>query len=354
MLELKAVSRVVGRDVVLDRADAVFVRDAPTVVLGLSGEGRKAFLRLLSGAARPQAGRITLDGAALKRSGRGHAVWISRNGVDPSSAPASKTIAWAGARGTGRKTSPAEVLRLASIVGLSGKLETRTRDLALDGRVRLAVACGLAARPALLLLDAPLADLAAEMRARLLADLPNMLADAGSIVVYAAADADEAAGVGDQMLVLDHGRVVQAGPADEVAAWPATLAVAQATAFPGLNVLPASLVGGRLRLDDGASLEPPAGVSLPETGRCTLAFRVTDASFERPTTEAVRFVARVEGEKRIGGRDFTRLSFARTGWLAPAPQIAPEPGMVRGVYVAGEKLMVFDADGAAFGVAPMS
>jgi ABC-type sulfate/molybdate transport systems ATPase subunit len=333
MLELKDVSQASGRDPVVVRVSFQIARNAPTAVLGLSPAGRAVLLRLLAGAERPQTGSVRLDGKdmAEARKGKGRICQVGQAGVKSSGQRVGKLI--------GKAT--------ADRVGLGGRLEARVSDLDLDQRLRLAIALAREEKPSLILLNAPSGELDHETRERFVADLGAMLAEAGAVVVLLADAADEAWGMGGDVVVFDKGRLVQMGAATNVFAHPANLAAAVATSHPVLNTLNMSARSGSGVLPDGSTFQPPDGIVLPEQGACTLAFRPEDALFERQGAACVRFVARAAGEESVGGRRFVRLTFAGSRWLTPQPAASLPPGAVLNVFVDRALLMVFGAEGDA-------
>ncbi|MDP3740279.1 MAG: hypothetical protein Q8R02_23030 [Hyphomonadaceae bacterium] len=327
-------TRSLGRDPILAGTSIDFPSDTPTAVLGLAASQRDLFLKLLAGAEKPQAGSVRLAGAniAQARRERGSIVRIAASGEKPSGQRVGKLI--------GQDT--------ASRVRLAGKLDARVSDLDLDQRLRLSIAIARSAKPALILLDAPGVELSREIRARFVADLKPMLAESKAVVVLAAGSVDEAHGLGGRVVVLDQGRVLQAGPAEEVFAHPANLRVALATSHPALNTLAMTERDGLGVLSDGSTFHPPEGIRL-SGGPCTLAFRPDDTSLERQSPGCLRFVVRAAGEESLGGRRFVRVTFAGASWLSPQPTSSPPPGMMLNAFVDRARLMVFDAEGKAVG-----
>lgn len=333
MLELKQASRTLGRTPLFSGVDLICTRDQPTSLLGLSPAERDLALRLLSGAERLQGGEIRLDGRDMSqaRKGKGRILRVGPEGHPKSS----------------QKVGKAVEARYAARAGLSDRMAATITSLDTEGRVRLALAKALQARPAMLLLDAPASGLAPEARERLAAGLGQMVAESGAVVVLAAGGADEAWGLGGHAVVLSGGQVQQAGEAAGVFGRPANLASALATAWPALNTVSMTMDGGRGRLADGASLHPPEGLALPREGQCVLAFRADDCTLARETPGCVRFVVRAVGEETITGRTYGRLSFGGVAWLSPLATAPPPPGAVLNLFVGREKLLVFDGEGKA-------
>ncbi|HEX5007607.1 MAG TPA: hypothetical protein VFV70_10870 [Hyphomonadaceae bacterium] len=331
MLELKDVSQSSGREPVLKRVSFRIARNAPTSVAGLSPPERVKLLRLLAGADRPQSGFVKLDGkdATEARRGKGRIVQVGQAGVKSSGQRLGRMI--------GKPT--------ADRVRLGGKLEARVSELDLDQRLRLAIALAREEKPALILLDAPSMELDRDVRERFVADLGSMLADTGAVVVLIAGSADEAVGLGGDIIVLSRGDLVQSGAAADVFAHPANLAAAIATSHPALNIVQMSARDGSGVLPDGSTFQPPEGVMLPADGACTLAFRPDDTLFERQGAACVRFIARAAGEESISGRRFVRLTFAGSNWLTPQPAAGLPLGAMLNVFVDRARLMIFGAGG---------
>ena len=312
VLELRDVTRAAGREPVLSRASLALLRDTPTAIVGLSAYEREVLLRLLAGAERPQAGSIKLDGKdiAQARREKGRVVRIDAQGLPKSGQKGAKTAAS-------------------------------------DAKVRQAIAKARADRAKLILLDAPSAGLGLETREQFVADLGSMLADTGAVVVLVAGSADEALGLGGQVVVLNRGEIVQAGRAADVFAHPANLKAAVATSFPVLNTLAMKARDGRGVLADGSSFQPPESLQLPDEGPCTVAFHPDEMTLERAGAGCLRFVVRAAGEEMIGGRRFVRVTFADASWLTPQSTLAPHAGAILNAFVERSHLMAFDASGKA-------
>ncbi|MDZ4760803.1 MAG: hypothetical protein SGJ21_07010 [Alphaproteobacteria bacterium] len=373
MLELRAVSHAAGREAVLADVRAEFRADTQTAALGLSAAGRREFLRVIEAAVRPATGALLLDGKPYRRDRR----------------RCVRIVGGTGGATSGRRVGNAAGEAAIAAAGLSAKASARLRELSPAERWALRAAVELARRPAVRL--ALVEELGPDIDPAALSALPRMARTLapGAVLVMAAASAGEAMALGGRTIVLEHGRILQAGPVGEVFGRPASLGVARATAMPCLNTLAltfASTARGPVRrLSDRSTFEPPGALVLPLAGDCTLAFRPEDVRLARGPADAARFVVRVEGEERGGRLSHLRLSFAGEAWLAtisdsgpgsgrdsgpgsgPAsgaspgegpgrarggtgrPETAfPARGLIRSAFVDCDRLMVFDASGQRF------
>ena len=122
-------------------------------------------------------------------------------------------------------------LRTLRLDGLEGRLPG---ELSGGQRQRVALARALSFRPRLVLLDEPFSALDAPVREELRRELRRLQRDAGLSTVIVTHDAEEAALLADEILVVDEGRLLQAGPRAEVFARPASPQVARLLGIPNL------------------------------------------------------------------------------------------------------------------------
>jgi iron(III) transport system ATP-binding protein len=167
-------------------------------------------------------------------------------------------------------------------VGLAGYGPRYPHELSGGEQQRVALARALVARPALLLFDEPLSSLDANLRERLRILIGELVREQGATAVYITHDQGEAFALGDEIGVLDRGRLIQHGPPEEIYGAPATPFVAR---FTGL----AGVLGGRVLRRDGARLQVAVPSSDP-TRQALLSARAMDGSLREDC--AVQLMAR--------------------------------------------------------------
>jgi molybdate transport system permease protein len=225
-------------------------------ILGPSGAGKSITLRAIAGFLGPEAGAVAFNGAPVagvrvedRRVGYvpqgllmfpGRTVWqqvLFAAGADPGLA------AW--------------WLRTLRLDGLEGRLP---EQLSGGQRQRVALARALAFQPRLVLLDEPFSALDAPVREELRRELRRLQRENGLSTVLVTHDPEEAALLADEILVVDDGGLLQAGPRAEVFARPASPQVARLLGIP--NLIPAVTAGpGLLTVggDPGLRLAAPTG-----------------------------------------------------------------------------------------------
>lgn len=242
-------------------------------LLGPSGSGKSTLIRCLAGIERPSAGSISIGGA-LVADRRTHtpperrdlamvfqdfALWPHMSVLD--------NVRFAlRRRRLSRAHSHSRAQSMLDRVGLAHKRERYPHELSGGEQQRVALARALVGEPRLLLFDEPLSSLDASLRERLRIEIGTLVRECGASAVYITHDQSEAFALGDEVGVLEAGRLVQIGAPETIYRRPAASFVAR---FTGL----AGSLGGRLL---GAAEAPlalserplePAGQPLAPAGR---------------------------------------------------------------------------------------
>jgi molybdate transport system ATP-binding protein len=230
---------------------------------GPSGAGKSSVLRVIAGLRRPDAGRVTCGAATWLDTAAGVDVAPERRRVGYvfqehalfAHLPAWRNVAF-GLAGVPRRERRERAHELLERFGMAGLADARPATLSGGERQRVALARALAPRPAALLLDEPLSALDTRTRAAASRELASVLRDAAVPSILVTHDFAEAALLGDEVAVMDGGRIVQRGEASALAAAPATAFVAD---FTGAVVLTGTAEPGeagltRVLLDGGGSV----------------------------------------------------------------------------------------------------
>lgn len=246
--------------------DVDFALERGTAVLfGPSGSGKTTTLRLVAGVLTPDAGRVQVDGTLYFDSETDVNLPIQRRRIgfvfqDYLLFPhmtAFENVAYGLSASNRRRRE--RVLHLLELCGIATAAERYPRQLSGGEQQRVALARALGSDPAVLLLDEPFAALDAPTRLRLLEEVVNMQRQSGVPFVYVTHSAADAVRAGDEVLVLNAGRVIQQGPPAEVFNAPRDLAVSRAVGSE--NILP-----GRI-----AAHQPEAGITWVDLQGCRLA-----------------------------------------------------------------------------------
>jgi molybdate transport system ATP-binding protein len=190
-------------------------------LLGANGAGKSTLLSLISGLIRPDSGRITLDEQVLVDVDQG--VWVPphRRGVVllaqqallfPHLTAMANVAFGPRSKGSGHKAAKAEAARWLEAVDASEFADRRPAQLSGGQAQRIAIARALAADPALLLLDEPMAALDVAVAPALRQLLRRVLRDTGRTALLVTHDLIDAMSLSDRVVVLEAGRIVEDGP----------------------------------------------------------------------------------------------------------------------------------------------
>ncbi len=254
-LSLRGLSKRFGSvaavdDVSLDIAAGQFV-----CLLGPSGCGKTTLLRLIAGLEEPSAGSLVVDGQDYTQRPshtRGFGMVFQSLALFPHLSVAENIAYPLAIRGVDKVIRARRVAELLDLVRLPGLGERRIHELSGGQRQRVAIARALALEPKLFLLDEPLSALDANLREHMQFELKQLQRRLGVTTILVTHDQKEALTLADHLIVMDRGRVQQAGPPMEVYRDPANAFVA---GFIGnTNLLPCRVKGRTVEL---------FGVSLP-------------------------------------------------------------------------------------------
>jgi molybdate transport system ATP-binding protein len=224
-------------------------------LLGPNGAGKSTLVRVLAGLLPPDAGRVAVDGTVWDDDGthlpaheRSVGMVFQDALLFPHLSVADNVAFGLRTRKVAKPAAGAAAEAWLARVHLDGFGNRRPAELSGGQAQRAALARALVVDPALLLLDEPLSALDARTRLTVRAELRRHLADFPGSTVLVTHDPVDAMALADRVVVLEDGRIVQAGPPAEVARAPRTDYVAR---LVGLALLPGTAEGRSVRLEGG-------------------------------------------------------------------------------------------------------
>ena len=219
----------------LDAADGELL-----VVLGPSGCGKSTLLRLIAGLEEADAGRIAIGGRDVTREppGRRNVSMVFQSYALFPHMTVAENIGF----GLLVREVPKAVVRerVAAAAGLArcgALLDRRPSQLSGGERQRVALARALVRQPDVFLLDEPLSNLDAELRAQTRAELKLLHQRVGATMLYVTHDQTEALTLGDRIAVLRDGELQQVATSSDIWREPANAFVARFVGSPGMNLL---------------------------------------------------------------------------------------------------------------------
>jgi spermidine/putrescine transport system ATP-binding protein len=244
-------------------------------LLGPSGCGKTTTLRMIGGFEEPTSGRIMLgdrDVSGLPSYKRDVNTVFQSYALFPHLSIFENVAFGLRRRSIKGDELQRRTLEALELVGLTGMEKRRPRQLSGGQQQRIALARALVNRPRVLLLDEPLGALDLKLRKQMQLELKRIQHEVGITFIHVTHDQEEAMTMADQIVVMNSGRIEQAGTPSELYENPTTAFVAS---FLGVsNLLTGTVAGdGRVKLSDGTLVSVPDGALRGRTGEVAIGIR---------------------------------------------------------------------------------
>jgi glycine betaine/proline transport system ATP-binding protein len=229
------------------------------VIMGLSGSGKSTLVRCLARLIEPTAGEILFEGRDLLRASEREMIEIRRHRMGmvfqhfallPHLTVLGNVAFPLEIQGLPKEEREARAREMIRLVGLEGREHHFPRELSGGQQQRVGIARSLAVGPELWFLDEPFSALDPLIRREMQNEFLRLQALLSKTIVFITHDFDEAVRLADRIAIMQDGRIVQIGTAEELVLAPATAYVAEFTAgAPRARILSARAV-----------MRPPNGV----------------------------------------------------------------------------------------------
>lgn len=210
------------------------------VLLGPSGCGKTTLLRIIAGLEAPTSGQILIDGEVVNDMpprARGIAMVFQSYGLYPHLTVWNNIAFPLRTQGMRRQEIERKVDWAARLLGIDHLAKRRPRQLSGGERQRVALARALVREPTVFLLDEPLSNLDAKLRASARSEIKQFQRTVGTAMIYVTHDQVEAMGMGDRIAVIDRGKLRQVGTPTEIYEQPADEFVASFLGTPPMNLI---------------------------------------------------------------------------------------------------------------------
>jgi multiple sugar transport system ATP-binding protein len=246
-IKLQNVSKRWGSFVGVDGIDLTISDREFLVLLGPSGCGKTTTMRMIAGLEDATEGDILIDGQRvneLEPKDRDVAMVFQSYALYPNLSVYENIRFPLRIRGIPRSEHDSRVRRAAGMVELADFLDRRPSDLSGGQRQRVALARAIVREPNVFLMDEPLSNLDAKLRASTRAEIKNLSHELQVTTIYVTHDQIEAMTLADRVVVMNKGVVQQVGTPGQIYDQPANTFVASFIGSPAMNLMSGDVKNG--------------------------------------------------------------------------------------------------------------
>ncbi|MCO5174953.1 MAG: ABC transporter ATP-binding protein [Trueperaceae bacterium] len=327
-VRLVGLRKAFGAAVAVDDFSLDIGRGTFTTLLGPSGSGKTTVLRMLAGFVEPDAGSVVIGG--MDQTGRppnlrGTGMVFQDYALFPHMTVRANVEYGLRMQRFAKGARAERVERALELLGLRGLAGRFPHELSGGQQQRVALGRVIVLEPQVLLMDEPLSNLDAKLRVRLRAELKSLQRQLGITTVYVTHDQEEALSLSDQVVVIDGGRMQQAGAPEDIYRRPANRFVAE---FVGqANVLPVEVSAAASGQRPLASAGGAGALSTAHGGHAATGGGVMTTAAGSPL--AVRLPDERRPSAGARGVAMVRPEHVRLAPLGPAAAAGTEDGSWR-------------------------
>ncbi len=303
-IRLEAVSKRWGSTTAVDEIGFTVAPGEFVILLGPSGCGKSTTLRMIAGLEPASAGRIHIgerDVTHLPPGDRGISMVFQSYALFPHLSVADNIVFGLRSRKVPRPERQARLARVAALVDLEAYLDRKPAQLSGGQRQRVALARAIISEHPICLMDEPLSNLDARLRGEMRREIKALQQRLGMTVIYVTHDQVEAMSMGDRVILMQDGRLVQDGTPDELYERPASAFAAGFIGSPAMNLVPLAAAA------DGAVIDGEPHCSVAPHEAAGQLFGVRPEDIRVLAEDATGVPARVLDAEYLGADSIVRL-----------------------------------------------
>jgi glycerol transport system ATP-binding protein len=348
-LELDNVFKRVGSEIYIHETSLTFAAGGFNVLLGATNAGKTTLMKLMAGLEKPTRGRIIFDGVDITKQSTQlrnisfvHQFFINypHLSVYDNIASPLKIIGMSAADIKKRVYDTADLLQLSPMLG------RKPHELSGGQQQRTALARALVKDSKIVFLDEPLANLDYKLREELRAQLPQLMADRGAIVIYATSEPTEALLLGGHTCTRFEGRVTQYGKTAKIYREPFDLITAEVFSDPPLNSARITKSGDRMHLSEAVSWLAEGKAAALADGQYTLGIRPHFVRPSRTSDKEVKLDGVVQITDISGSESVAHFLLNDDAWVSQADGVHSFTlGSTYPFYMDSSQCYYFGSDG---------
>lgn len=245
-IEFVNVTQAFERNVIIQDLNLKIEDGKFTVLVGPSGCGKTTLLRMIAGLDRQTAGSVLIGGkdvTDIVPGQRGVAMVFQNYALYPTMTVRENIEFGLKNKKVGKEERTRLVESISETVGLAPYLDRKPSMLSGGQRQRVALARAMVKNPSVFLMDEPLSNLDAKLRAQMRIELIELHKKLGTTFVYVTHDQVEAMSMADTIVLMNHGRIQQEAAPEVIYRQPTNLFAAQFIGVPPMNIAELGLDG---------------------------------------------------------------------------------------------------------------
>ena len=210
------------------------------MLVGSSGCGKTTLLRMIAGIGPATYGRILMDGKDITHQPpekRDIAMVFQNYAIYPTMSVRENIEFGLKNKKVPKPERDRRIAEYAEIVGMTPYLDRKPSDLSGGQRQRIALARAMVKKPSVFLMDEPLSNLDAKLRAAMRVELIELQRRLGTTFVYVTHDQIEAMSMADTIVLMEKGEIQQIGSPEQIYHEPANIFSAQFIGTPPMNIM---------------------------------------------------------------------------------------------------------------------
>lgn len=239
-IEIKNLTKTWGAVTGVEQVSFTVPEKSLTVLLGPSGCGKSTVLRLIAGLETVTSGTISIGDQEITHEDparRGVSMVFQSYALFPHLSVRENILFGLKVRRVSKTRQEKRLADAVRMVGLQDLLDRRPSQLSGGQRQRVALARAIVSRRRVCLMDEPLSNLDAKLRAEMRGEIHRLQKEVGLTMIYVTHDQVEAMTMADEVILLNSGRVEQAGPPHALYDRPETTFAARFMGSPPMNLL---------------------------------------------------------------------------------------------------------------------
>lgn len=240
-IQLTGVSKHWGATTAVDNISFDVAPGQFVILLGPSGCGKSTTLRMIAGLEEASQGTIHIGERDVTRASpgdRGLSMVFQSYALFPHLNVAENILFGLRSRRVPKTERDKRLAHVAKLVDLAPYLARKPANLSGGQRQRVALARAIVSEHPICLMDEPLSNLDARLRADMRREIKALQRRLNMTVIYVTHDQVEAMSMGDRVILMQHGRIVQDGTPSELYNQPASAFAASFIGSPAMNLLP--------------------------------------------------------------------------------------------------------------------